>query len=223
MFFNLGWKHSFISDSNHELITAYSVIKESHHELVKLLEKHKKKHCDDYFYQVRKNPIFGDPTAATARFIYLNKSCYNGLYRVNKKNEFNVPFGKYTNPNIVDYDNLMRCHNALQRVDVKHQNYDQIKPSRDDLVYFDPPYHETFTGYTPNRFSEKQQIELRQFCDELTKNGVMFVLSSSDTDFIRDQYNAYSVIEIIAPRSINCKANGRKRVKELLIVNYCEN
>lgn len=220
IFFDLGHKNSFISDLNLELITTYLVIKKDVVELINLLKKHKENHCEEYFYKIRSSQFLENPIEVAARFIYLNKTCYNGLYRVNKKNEFNAPFGRYKNPNIVDEDNLKLCHQYLKNADIKYQSYDAIKPKRDDLVYFDPPYHNTFLGYNANTFDESKQIELRIFCDQLTKKNVKFILSNSDTDFIREQYKSYKVFEITAPRFVNCKANNRMGGKELLILNY---
>ena len=223
IFFDLARDKSFISDLNIELITTYLVIKKHVNELITLLKEHKKKHSEDYFYKLREKQFLDDPIEVAARFIYLNKTCYNGLYRVNKKNEFNTPFGKYVNPNIVDEENLKLCSKYLQNVDIKYQDYKNINPDKKDLVYFDPPYHNTYVGYNPNVFDEGKQVELRQFCDELTKKGVKLILSNSDTDFIREQYKGYTIIEITAPRFVNCKADNRKGGKELLILNYDKN
>lgn len=220
LFFALGKKNAFISDLNIELITTYLVIKRDIEELISLLKQHREKHSEEYFYNVRNEQFLDNPIELAARFIYLNKTCYNGLYRVNKKSEFNSPFGKYKNPNIVDRENLKLCHQYLQDVDIKYQSYNRIKPNKDDLVYFDPPYHNTFLGYNSNTFDENNQIELREFCDELTKKGIRFILSNSDTEFIRNQYKSYKIFEITAPRFINCKAKNRKSGKELLILNY---
>ena len=220
IFFDLGHKNSFISDLNLELITTYLVIKKEVTGLIELLKKHKENHCEEYFYKLRSNHTLKDSVEVAARFIYLNKTCYNGLYRVNKKNEFNSPFGKYKNPNIVDEVNLMLCHQYLKNANIKFQDFNEINPKKGDLVYFDPPYQNTFLGYNANAFDESKQIELRCFCDELEKKNIKFVLSNSDTSFIREQYKSYNIFEITAPRFVNCKANNRTGHKELLILNY---
>ena len=220
VFFDLGAKNSFISDLNLELITTYLIIKKDVENLIQLLEIHKSNHCEEYFYKIREKQFLENAVELSARFIYLNKTCYNGLYRVNKKGEFNSPFGKYKNPNIVDVDNLRLCSSYLQNVSIKYQDYSQINPKTDDFVYFDPPYHNTFIGYNSNVFDENKQIELRKFCDKLTNKGVKFLLSNSDTEFIREQYKSYTIYEITAPRFINCKAENRTNGKELLILNY---
>ena len=220
VFFDLGAKNSFISDLNLELITIYLIIKKDVENLIQLLEIHKSKHCEEYFYKIREKQFLENAVELSARFIYLNKTCYNGLYRVNKKGEFNSPFGKYKNPNIVDVDNLKLCSRYLQNVSIKYQDYSQINPKIDDFVYFDPPYHNTFLGYNSNVFDENKQIELRKFCDKLTNKGVKFLLSNSNTEFIRWQYKSYTIYEITAPRFVNCKADNRTNGKELLILNY---
>lgn len=220
LFFDLCKKNSFISDLNFELITTYLVIKKETKDLITLLNKHKKNHNEEYFYKIRNNQFPNNPVEIAARFIYLNKTCYNGLYRVNKKNEFNSPFGKYNNPNILDEENIKLCHLYLQGVNIKYQSYNKIEPSKNDLVYLDPPYHNTFLGYNPNIFEESKQIELRQFCDYLTTKGVMFILSNSNTAFIKQQYTSYKLYEIQAPKFVNCKADNRKSNTELLILNY---
>jgi DNA adenine methylase len=220
LFFDLGIPNSFISDLNLELITTYLVIKKDIRDLINLLNKHKSNHSEEYFYKVRNNQFLNSPVEVAARFIYLNKTCYNGLYRVNKNNQFNSPFGRNNNPNIVDEENIELCHLYLQEVSIKYQSYSEIKPSKHDLVYLDPPYHNAFLGYNSNTFDEEKQIELRQFCDNLTANGVMFILSNSNTDFIKQQYESYKMHEILAPRFVNCKADNRKSNTELLILNY---
>ena len=233
VFFDLEHQNSFISDGNLELITTYLVIQNDVTKLIKLLKNHEKNHCKEYFYSLRACQFLKDPTEIAARFIYLNKTCYNGLYRVNKKNEFNTPFGKYKTPNIVDEDNLKLCHQYLNNVNlfndsfpdrspanIKYQDYKAIRPEKGDLVYFDPPYHEAFNAYNATVFDEAKQIELRLFCDELTDKKIQLIVSNSDTDFIRDQYKAYKIVEINAPRSLNSNIRSRQKVKELVIFNY---
>ncbi len=220
MFFNLGNSKSYISDINLELITAYLIIKKDVKKLIDRLKEHKTFHCEDYFYKTRLNQFPNDPVEVASRFIYINKTCYNGLYRVNKKGEFNSPFGKYTNPKILDEENLLLCSKYLKNTIIRYGNFQDINPKKNDLVYFDPPYHQTYSGYSANIFDEAKQIELRIFCDQLTKQGVFFMLSNSDTSFIREQYSKYNINSIVAPRFINCKSNGRKGGQEVLITNY---
>ncbi|MDD9335760.1 MAG: Dam family site-specific DNA-(adenine-N6)-methyltransferase [Rickettsiaceae bacterium] len=158
------------------------------------------------------------------RFIYLNKTCYNGLHRVNNKGEFNVPIGTYKNPAIVDETNIIACSKFLQNIDIKHQDFSKISPNKGDFVYFDPPYYpinnKSFTKYTKPDFTEIDQIKLYQKCKELNNKGVYFMLSNSNIPFIRHIYKDFYIEIIEAPRSINCRANARKNAEEILIRNY---
>lgn len=135
--------YSYLSDLNIDLIIAYDVIKKDPTKLIELLEKYKINHCEDYYYKLRKEQDIEDPVKNTARLIYLLKTCFNGLYRVNKKGEFNTPIGSYKNPNIADRDNLLLVNKALQKAKVKYQDFTKITPKKGDFVYFDPPYHPT--------------------------------------------------------------------------------
>ncbi len=157
-------------------------------------------------------------------FIYLNKTCYNGLYRVNNKGKFNVPMGTYKNPAIVDETNIVACSELLQNVDIKHQDFSEISPNKGDFVYFDPPYYpinnKSFTKYTKSDFTETDQIKLYQKCKELNDKGVYFMLSNSNIPFIRHMYKDFYIEIIEAPRTINCKVDGRKNAEEILIRNY---
>jgi DNA adenine methylase len=216
----------YISDINLELILTYKVIQNNLNELLKILEIHKKNHNKEYYNKIRALHNLKNPIEKSARFIYLNKTCFNGLYRVNKKGEFNSPIGDYKNPNILDIENLKACNKILQKVDIKLGQFLLIKPKENDLVYFDPPYHPTdnnsFTSYTANGFTEQNQISLRDFILDLTKKNVKIMLSNSNTNFINDLYKSklFNIIIIDAPRMINCKANKRNPVKEVLIRNY---
>ncbi|BFD46733.1 MAG: hypothetical protein DMENIID0002_13790 [Rickettsia endosymbiont of Sergentomyia squamirostris] len=152
-------------------------------------------------------------------FIYLNKTCYNGLHRVNNKGEFNVPIGTYKNPAIVDETNIIACSKFLQNIDIKHQDFSKISPKKGDFVYFDPPYYpinnKSFTKYTKSDFTETDQIKLYQKCKELNDKGVYFMLSNSNIQFIRHIYKDFYIEIIEAPRSINCRANARKNAEEV--------
>lgn len=218
-------KHATISDRNTELMIAYTVIKKHPKELIEILKYHRANHSEKYYYSVR-DKILDDPIELAARFIYLNKTCYNGLYRVNNKGFFNVPMGKYDDPQIFQEDNIMACHKALKNTDILFGDFEEIKPEKNDFVYFDPPYHPTtdasFTKYTKEDFSEKEQARLRDFILELTKKEVKIMLSNSKTDFINKLYSAKSFYKVVidASRFINCKPNKRNRVEEFLITNY---
>lgn len=215
-----------ISDSNLDLMITYKVIQDDPESLITKLEEHAKKDSDDYYYKIRKRHDVKDPIARAARFIYLNKTCYNGLYRVNKKGEFNVPRGRYVNPDISQRENIKACNKVLQGVEIKYQEFDKINPVRGDLVYFDPPYHPAsdngFTKYTQLDFSEKDQERLRDFALKLHRKGVKLMLSNSDTPYIRSLYTTtlWNVKVVEAPRNVNCKSEGRTAVNELVIRNY---
>lgn len=217
---------AYLSDKNLDLILCYAVIKKNPSKLIELLKKHKQKHNEEYYYKIRFQHELQDPIEIAARFIYLNKTCYNGLYRVNKKGEFNVPVGKYANPNIMDEENLNKCTAVLQKADIKHKDFTDIEAKKGDFVYFDPPYHPTtetsFTNYTHSDFTEKDQERLRDFIEVLHKRGVFVMLSNSDTQYIKELYKkSYFNIDIIeAPRYVNCKPTKRNVVKEVLITNY---
>lgn len=217
---------AYISDSNLNLIMTYAVVKNDPETLITKLEEHARKDSSEYYYKIRSQHNLQDPIGIAARFIYLNKTCYNGLYRVNKKGEFNVPRGSNNNPDIIQRENILASSNALKEVDIKYLEFDRIKPEKNDFVYCDPPYHPTsangFTKYTTLDFSEKDQERLRDFVLQLHKNGVKVMLSNSDAAFIRSLYipSIWNVTIVEAPRMVNCKSEGRGSVNELVIRNY---
>jgi len=219
-------KNCYISDINFELIIAYKAIKQNLNELIQILEMHKQNHSREYYNKIRSKHTLQNLIEITGRFIYLNKTCFNGLYRVNKKGEFNSPIGSYKNLNILDLENLKACNKIFQKIDIKLQQFNQINPKENDFVYIDPPYHPTnntsFTSYTSNGFTEKDQISLRDFTIELTKKNVKIMLSNSNTNFINDLYKSkiFNIITVEAPRFVNCKSDKRNPIKEVLIRNY---
>ena len=226
LFFELVPKKAFLSDANLHLILTYKAIQKDIDELVDRLKVHQKQHNKEYYYQVRSLHQLGNPIDIAARMIYLNKTCFNGLWRVNSKGEFNVPMGTYTNPGIAQEVNLRACHHALKDATIEYRNYSKIEPEAGDFCYFDPPYHPTsetsFTKYSKFDFTEKDQTELRDFCTELHKKGVHIMISNSNTKFIRDLYKAphFNIDIVNAPRLVNSKASGRNAVEEVLITNY---
>lgn len=215
-----------LSDSNLELVITYNAIKKDPESLIAKLEEHSRKHNEKYYYRIREKHTLQDPIEVAARFLYLNKTCYNGLYRVNKSGHFNVPIGSYTNPEIVQRDNIMLCHETLQKTTIEYREFDSIKPVKGDFVYCDPPYHPTnsgsFTKYTKNDFNERDQERLRDFVLKLHKDGVFVMVSNSDTPLIRELYSAapWHIVVVQAPRLVNCKSEGRGAVNELIITNY---
>lgn len=227
LFFSLNKKgKSFLSDLNLELIITYNQLCENPLEVINNLVIHKENHSKEYYYKTRGMFNINDPIQLASRFIYLNKTCFNGLFRVNKKEEFNVPIGNYKNPKIYDLENLIMVSDFLKGNQITYCDYLEINPQENDFVYFDPPYHRTdinsFTSYTRKDFTEKDHIQLSDFTKKLHKKGVKFMVSNSDTPFIRELYKEpYLTIEnVSAPRNINCKSDERKSVSELLIRNY---
>lgn len=216
-----------LSDINFDLVMTYNVVKNDTDKLVELLKKHQKEHSEKYYYRVRdEQRDLQDPIAISARFLYLNKTCYNGLYRVNKKGYFNVPMGSYKNPDVVNEQNLKLCAEALKKAEIKLHQFDQIKPKSGDFVYFDPPYHplngSNFTGYTKLDFTEQDQIRLRDFALSLHKQGVKVMLSNSSASLIEKLYKdkPFTIHRVHAPRYINCKPSERSNVEEFLITTY---
>ena len=229
LLFELEPKRAIISDTNYELINAYRVIKDNVEELIESLKNHVNE--EDYYYKIRAlDPSALTPVERASRFIYLNKTCYNGLYRENSKGEFNVPFGRYKSPKICDEDNLRSVSEFLRSADIQilHQDYrETCKLAREgDFVYLDPPYHpisktSSFTKYTKEDFTEEDQITLSEVFKELDRKGCYIMLSNSNTEFIKDLYRGFEIVELSANRSINCKAEGRGREKvEILVKNY---
>lgn len=220
LFFALQPAKAVITDKNPELITAYQVIQSDVHTLMQLLDQHWQQHSRDYYYEIRNLlPKDLSTTERAARFIYLNKTCYNGLYRVNKNGDFNVPYGHRKTVRLYDKGNLLQCSLALQHTQIRVADFHSIMPQAGDFVYFDPPYYETFTQYTQDDFDAQEQKRLCDFCTQLDQQGVKFVLSNSDNDFIRDLYSHFHIEEIHAPRSISCNGQQRGKIQEVIVFN----
>jgi len=224
-----------LSDMNLELITTYKVIKKDFKKLIIKLKEHQRKNSKEYFLKIRSQNLnrLSDVSIA-ARFIYLNRTCFNGLYRVNLSGRFNVPYGKYKNPKIVDEDNLKKVSQQLKGAKIFHQDYKKTIESarKGDFVYFDPPYAplsptSSFTSYTKDGFGEKEQIELRDIFYKLHKKGCFVMLSNSNSDFINKIYGELvkkdkqiKITKLGANRMINSNASKRGKIKEVLVVNY---
>lgn len=230
LFFYLQPDNAYISDMNEELINLYQVVRDNVDELVADLQKHDI--SKEYFMEIRnidrteEYENWSDVQKAS-RFIYLNRTCFNGMYRVNSKGEFNVPFGHYKNPRILDENNLINCSNLLQRTEIKHADFSEIlkKVKKGDFVYFDPPYvplseTSSFTSYTKDGFDLDMQLSLRDVCDELDSMGVKFLLSNSDTKLVNELYENYNIKKVFASRQINANADGRGKITEVLVRNY---
>jgi DNA adenine methylase len=217
---------AYLSDINLDLVITFKAVQKAPEALITKLEEHARKNTNDYYYKIRAQHELQEPIDIAARFIYLNKTCFNGLYRVNKKGEFNVPRGSSTTPNIIQRENILACSRVFLKANIEYHEFDDIKPLPNDFVYFDPPYHPTdstsFTKYTKMDFSEKDQQRLRDFATQLNRTGLRVMLSNSDTPFIRNLYstNIWHIDTVQAPRMVNCKADGRGAVNELLITNY---
>ena len=225
---------AYLSDTNEELITVYRVVKGDVEKLIDILKKHQKDYDKDpieFYYELRK---FVPPTDVerAARFIALNKTCYNGLYRVNKGGIFNVPIGRYKNPLICDSNNLRNASLSLRdsKVIIELSDYKQIvleNAREGDFVYLDPPYNPasstaSFTSYTNSGFTDTDQKELRDVFTELMDRKCKVLLSNSDTKFIRELYSEFATCfkEVNVLRSINCRGSKRIGHKELIISSY---
>ncbi len=229
VFFDLLPKKAELSDLNAELITTYNVIKKDVDALITSLKKHR--YEKEYYLKMRaKNPKTLSDVEVASRFIFLNRTGFNGMYRVNSKGEFNVPFGRYTNPIICDEENLRKVAKVLQKVTIKEQDYKTVlkRAKKGDFVYFDPPYYPvsktaSFTSYTADSFLEKEQTELRDTFVELHKRGCFVMLSNSDTPFINKLYSGIKgvkVSKVSAGRAINSNATKRGKIHEVLVTNY---
>lgn len=222
-----------INDANDGLIELYRVVRDSVEDLIADLKTHEntKEHYYDLRALDRDEDAFSelDPIKRASRFVFLNKTCYNGLFRVNTAGQFNVPFGSYKNPNIVNEDGLRALSAYFNENDVSINCGDFAKVldslPDDAFVYLDPPYDPlstsaSFTGYTAGGFDRVQQIRLREACDKLNSRGIRFLLSNSDTSFIREQYGNYAIDTVLANRHVNSRADGRGSVNEVLVRNF---
>lgn len=231
-------KEAILLDYNQELIDCYKAIRSNLKDLTKHLSKHKKKHyklAEEYYYRVR-NRIRNNlelwhrlPIAERASItIYLNKTCYNGLYRVNRNNQFNVPVGRYKKPEIYDLDNLKAVNEALRIAKIIDAcDFAKCLPygEKNDFVYLDPPYNplsktSNFTGYTKNGFNENEQMRLAEVYRELDKKKCKVMLSNSDTELVKRLYKGYRIEKVKASRAICCNASARGKISELVILNY---
>lgn len=233
--FDVQPKRAFINDANEELVNLYTVIKESPQALLETATRHKNQNSEDHFYKVREQDRDRGtyakltPVERAARIMYLNKTCYNGLFRVNSRGEFNVPYGKYANPTIAERAIINAVSNYLNAADVRITNHDfevaVAQAKKGDFVYFDPPYDPvsdtaSFTGYHFDSFGKAEQKRLRDVYKTLSDRGCKVMLSNSATDFIRELYADYRIVEVEALRAINSVAAGRGKVSEFLILNY---
>lgn len=232
VFLDLQPQTAVINDINSELINCYKVIRDNPEKLI--LELSKFVNSEEEFYKIRnwdkeKNYEKRSDIEKAARTIYLNKTCFNGLYRVNSKGYFNTPYGKYKNPSFIQEENIYNLSKYFKSAKIQFLNKDfenvLKEAKKGDFVYLDPPYYpinktSSFTSYSQNGFSEKEQIRLKSVLDVLNSKGVFFLLSNSCCDFIKNLYKNYEIIEIFAKRNINSVGNKRDGVKEVLIKNF---
>ncbi|MFW9945460.1 MAG: DNA adenine methylase [Candidatus Odinarchaeota archaeon] len=230
LFFYLLPSNAILIDNNLELINCYRVIKENVDDLILSLEKHK--YEKEYYYKIRakdRNPkIYMNLSdiEKASRTIFLNKAGYNGLYRVNSKGFFNVPFGRHKNPNICDKENLKAVHKVLKNIEIFHGSFELCLnlAEKDDFIYLDPPYYPLsdtalFTSYTKQDFGQGSQIKLFKLFKELDKKGCQLLLSNSYCDFILDLYEDYRIVTLKAKRAINSISSKRGVINEVLIMN----
>ncbi|MBS9783804.1 DNA adenine methylase [Candidatus Gracilibacteria bacterium] len=233
VFFNLQKKQSFLSDINEELINLYQIIQTKPQKLIEFLEE--QKISKERFLEIRawdreeKWTKKYDKIQRAGRFMYLNRTCFNGLYRVNSKGEFNVPFGKYKNPDIVQKENILNASKLLNKTkaEIKLQSFEKVleKAKKGDFVYFDPPYDvltesANFTSYDKSGFGQDMQKKLAEVCRKLDKKGVKFMLSNHNTPFIREIYKGFTFEVVKARRNVNSKGSGRGEVEEVVVFNY---
>ncbi len=223
-------EHAVINDSNQELINVYECVRDRTEELLNILRDHAAKNSADYFYKIRaldRNPEYANltPAARAARIIYLNRTCFNGLYRVNSAGQFNSPYGRYKNPVIVDEPGIKALAEYLRNdIVLVYGDYAEVLRKLDNkaFVYLDPPYmpisnSSSFTGYTTTGFDYAQQIRLRDECNSLVSRGIHFLESNSDCAEIRELYEGYTIKSVRARRSVNAKGDKRGEISEVLI------
>lgn len=231
--FNIQPQKAIVNDINEELISLYIVVRDNPDELIEDLKKHKNE--SEYYYNLRKVDRKTDSYSKftniekASRIHYLNKTCFNGLFRVNMAGQFNSPFGSYKNPNIVNEVNIRAVSKYLNeaKIELMCCDYEESLKGikKGAFVYFDPPYDPisdsaSFTGYAKGGFDKNEQIRLKILCDKLDEKGIKFLLSNSATEFITDLYKGYKIETIQAKRSINSRGDERGEVDEVLVRNY---
>ncbi len=226
VFFDICPQRAVLLDNNPELVNFYNVLKYGLEALVADLKKHRNE--DYYFYEVRAmDPEKLSPAERASRFLFLNKTAYNGLWRVNKKGQHNVPFGKYKNPRILDEGNLSAVSSTLRNAEILERDFECVVQYAEpgSFVYLDPPYHplsstSNFTSYTASPFGAEDQERLAKVFQKLDRQGCLVMLSNSDTPFIRELYKEYLIDQVFARRLINCQGEKRGFISELVVRNY---
>ncbi|HOQ05779.1 MAG TPA: DNA adenine methylase [Anaerohalosphaeraceae bacterium] len=240
-----GIEHFILNDVNEDLIQCYKMVQSRVNDLIKILKEYQKKYTSlseekrkDFYLQVRKEfnkeKTAGFSERTAAQLIFLNRTCFNGLYRVNRKGFFNVPFGRYKNPAICQEDNLKAASALLQKAVLLCGDFEECRRFTDKGVfyYLDPPYRPisrtaAFTSYAKDDFSEEDQIRLAFFCRQIHQKGAKFLLSNSDPKnenphdhFFEDHYSDFSIERVKAARAINCKGDKRGQINEIIVTNY---
>jgi len=231
-------RHFYLFDINEDLVNCYNAIQSDVASVIADLGRLEDRYLrgdevkrETMYYRIRDE---FNCDRSPAKLIFLNKTCYNGLYRSNRKGEFNVPFGGYRNPTICDADNLIGVSEILQRAEIICSDFEECEYYSTDrtFIYFDPPYRPLsptagFTSYSKEDFNEKDQIRLAEFCRRINSKGAKFLLSNSDPknedpedNFFENQYSCFTIDKVKATRAINCKASGRGEINELLITNH---
>lgn len=230
LFFRLRPAAAHLSDLNADLIGCYKAVRDDVDAVIRHLARHRTLHSETYFYQVRERWNAGlwaeAPAARAAAFVYMNKTCFNGLWRVNRRGEFNVPAGRYANPTIVDADGLRAASAALRKAELSSAPFERVLDEADagDFVYFDPPYDPVsttadFTSYTADAFGAPDQARLAQVFRALADRGCAVMLSNSDTACVRKLYAGFRIERVMCNRAINSKADGRGAVAEVIVTN----
>ncbi len=220
----------YLFDNNQELINVYAVVRDRPADLIAALSVHRERHCKAYYYQVRDGERQGvalSDVDRAARTIYLNKTCYNGLYRVNRRGQFNVPMGSYKAPKIFEEDLLRAASVALQDVALEVKDFRSVVAlaQAGDFFYFDPPYDPvsktaSFTSYTAGSFRDQDQRDLADLFAQLTAQGCLCMLSNSYTPLVRQLYGRFRIEIVHANRAINSNARGRGVIEEVVVLNY---
>jgi len=225
IFFHLLPQRAMLTDINPALVNVYECVRDRVEELIELLQEHERSHTLEHYYQTRSTHA-GTSLERAARLIYLNKTCFNGLYRENNKGEFNVPMGKYKNPAVCQSELLRSVSRILKDVAIAIQPFDAVLDHAipNDFVYFDPPYHpisptSNFTAYSRYSFDATDQERLRDVFEQLAKRGVKVMLSNSDCPFIRELYQGFNIHTISASRAINSNAQKRGKITEVLVTS----
>jgi len=226
LYLHLRPRRAHLSDANAELVTLYEVIRDDVEALIEDLGRHT--HERGYYYAVRaQDAAHLSRVERASRFVFLNRTCFNGLYRVNRRGQFNVPFGRYDNPNLCPRERLRAVSRALQAATIGHRDFEDAMAGarRGDFAYFDPPYvpltrTASFTSYTAGDFGEDDQRRLAELVRRLARRGVRCMVSNSDTPLVHELYAGLRIDRILAPRAISRSAETRKPVMELVIRSY---